>query len=109
MDLNCPYCDAELEVCHDDDFGYEEGIKHEMQCYICDKNFVFETSICFYYEPIKVDCLNGGEHEYELTATALEEFSKMRCKFCEDERELTEKERVDFCIGTKESYFDRIK
>ncbi len=26
-DINCPYCDAELDICHDDGFGYEEGVK----------------------------------------------------------------------------------
>lgn len=35
MDLNCPYCDKELEVCHDDGFGYEEGVKHQMECSGC--------------------------------------------------------------------------
>ena len=61
-DFNCPYCDAELDVCHDDGLGYEEDVKHEMQCGVCDKNFVFETSIMFHYEPKKADCLNTGSH-----------------------------------------------
>lgn len=34
-DLYCPYCDAGLEVCHDDGFGYEEGVAHEMCCKEC--------------------------------------------------------------------------
>jgi hypothetical protein len=29
-DIECPYCDAENEVCHDDGYGYEEGKAHEM-------------------------------------------------------------------------------
>jgi len=63
-DLECPYCDAELEVCHDDGFGYEEDKAHEMGCYKCGKNFTFQTHISFTYFPSKADCLNGGEHSF---------------------------------------------
>ena len=108
MDINCPYCDAELNINHDDGFGYEQDITHEMECDECDKRFVFTTSIIYYYEAKKADCLNGEDHKYELTYTHPKEFSKMRCEYCDDERELTDKERIDFKIGTKESYFVKI-
>lgn len=106
MDINCPYCDAELEVCHDDGFGYEESVKHQMECGECGKNFVFETSISFSYDAEKADCLNGESHEYKLSCTFPKEFSKMVCKHCDDERELTEQERTEYNIGTRKSYFD---
>jgi hypothetical protein len=61
-DLYCPYCDAGLEVCHDDGFGYEEDRAHEMYCSECDKNFVFYTTISFDYHPERADCLNGHPH-----------------------------------------------
>jgi hypothetical protein len=108
MDLECPYCEKELEVCHDDGFGYEEGVKHQMECGHCDKQFVFETSISFYYEPEKADCLNGNEHNYEKTRTYPEEFSEMQCTMCDDKREMTEAERIKYKIGTKESYFETL-
>jgi len=108
MDINCPYCDAELEICHDDGFGYEEDVKHQMECGECDKNFVFSTSILFCYDAEKADCLNNEKHNYKLTITAPKEFSKMRCTYCDDERELTDDEREEFNIGTKSSYFDKI-
>ena len=108
MALHCPYCDASQEINHDDGFGYEEGMKHEMQCSECEKNFVFTTSISFYYESEKANCLNDGKHNYQLTHTAPKEFSKMRCSMCDDERELTDKEIVAFKIGTKESYFEKL-
>jgi len=108
MDLNCPYCDAELEINHDDGFGYEEDVKHEMNCKECDKNFVFTTSIHFYYEADKACCLNGEPHNYELTHTHPKEFSKMRCSMCCCEREMTDKEREKFNIGTKESYIEKL-
>lgn len=64
-DLECPYCNKELEVCHDDGQGYEENVLHQMECEHCNKNFVFTTSISFYYEPEKADCLNDGIHKWK--------------------------------------------
>ena len=58
-DMKCPYCNAKLEVCHDGDLEYEEGVKYEDFCPECGKNFVFETTIIFYYDAFKADCLNG--------------------------------------------------
>lgn len=107
-DLNCPYCNAELEVCHDDGQGYEEEVNHQMQCYKCRKNFVFQTSISFHYEPFKADCLNGEEHKFERTITAPIEFSKMRCEYCGEEREMTKEERLLFGIRTKDEYFKEL-
>ena len=109
MDLECPYCEKELDINHDDGFGYEEDIKHEMECPYCEKRFVFTTSISFYYEPEKADCLNDGNHDYELTHTYPKEFSKMRCSMCGDEREMTDEERIKFNIGTKQSYMDSLR
>jgi len=106
MDLQCPYCDAELEINHDDGFGYEQDVVNEMGCKECGKNFVFTTSISFHYEPKKADCLNnGGKHKFELTHTHPKEFSKMRCIMCDKERELTNEERKLHNIGTPEEYF----
>jgi len=65
FDLDCPYCGVGQYVCHDDGQGYEEGRLHEQQCDNCDKVFTFETSISFYYEPYKADCLNGAEHNWQ--------------------------------------------
>ena len=109
MDIECPYCEKELDINHDDGFGYEEGVTHQMECGHCGKSFVFTTSISFYYEPEKADCLNDGKHNYQLTHTTPKEFSKMRCSMCDDERELTDTERIKYNIGTKESYFEALK
>jgi len=108
MDIECPYCEKEFDICHDDGFGYEEGVKHEIKCPHCGKSFVFRTSILFYYEPEKADCLNDGKHDYQLTHTSPKEFSKMCCSMCDHERELTSEEKVKHNIGTKESYFESL-
>ena len=64
-DINCPYCNGEIENCHDDGFGYEEDELHEQQCHHCDKYFVFMTAIIFDYTAYKADCLNGSDHKLE--------------------------------------------
>lgn len=109
MDIKCPYCEKELDINHDDGFGYEEGVKHKMECTHCEKSFVFETSISFYYEPEKADCLNNDKHDYKITTTCPKELSQMECTKCGDRRELTDSERTEFNIGTKESYFEALK
>lgn len=108
MDLECPYCEKWLDINHDDGFGYEEGITNKMECEHCGKSFVFTTSIIFYYEPQKADCLNNGEHNYQLSNTSPKEFSTMRCTMCDIERDMTDDEILKFKIGTKKNYMDSL-
>ncbi|HTJ53755.1 MAG TPA: hypothetical protein VL443_30075 [Cyclobacteriaceae bacterium] len=108
MDLECPYCEQELEINHDDCFGYQEGVKHQMECPHCEKKFVFKTSISFYYEPEKADCLNGINHDWQITRTSPKEFSQMCCSMCDEKRELTQEERLRFNIGSKEEFWESL-
>tara|TARA_R110000851_G_scaffold75246_3_gene165908 strand:- start:42 stop:365 length:324 start_codon:yes stop_codon:yes gene_type:complete len=94
-DIECPYCGHEQEVCHDDGQGYEEDRYHEMECYECEKSFVFTTSVQFYYSPQKADCLNGNEHELRKTTTVPRRYTKMACTCCDYERPLTDSEREE--------------
>lgn len=91
-DLECPYCGAEQEVCHDDGFGYEEDRRHEMECSECEKTFVFTTMISFSYEAEKADCLNDGEHVLSMSATYPREYSQMQCRDCDFRRKPTPEE-----------------
>lgn len=91
-DIECPYCDHGQEICHDDGFGYEENRAHQMQCSNCDKYFVFYTSISFYYEPEKADCLNEGDHNWKAQICYPKKFTKMQCTMCEETRDPTETE-----------------
>lgn len=88
-DLMCPYCEKELDVCHDDGQGYSEGILHQMTCGHCGKSFVFETSISFYYEPARADCLNGGLHSWAATPTYPKSQTEMKCSLCGERRSPT--------------------
>jgi len=99
-DVNCPYCDTPQDINHDDGRGYSESEKHEQQCVSCDKYFVFTTSISYYYETDKADCLNGAEHDFKPTMTVPREYTKMRCTMCEATRNPTEKEMEQILTET---------
>ena len=92
QDLECPYCEEWCEVNHDDGQGYEEDVKHQMECPHCGKSFVFFTSISFDYSPSKADCLNGAKHKWEPATTYPKEFTQMCCTMCGEERTPTDKE-----------------
>lgn len=109
MDIECPYCEKELDINHDDGYGYDENILHQQYCGNCEKTFVFRTSIVFYYEAEKADCLNGGKHNYQLSHTHPKEFSEMVCNMCYGRRELTDIERTQYNIRTIESYFKSLE
>ena len=65
-DIECPYCGKEIEINHDDGYGYEEDRIHNQECGKCGKTFVYTTSIWYYYEAEKVPCLNDGEHDWKV-------------------------------------------
>lgn len=65
-DVECPYCGEGQEINHDDGYGYGEDDTHEQQCGECDKNFAYTTAISFDHYASKADCLNGGDHNYEV-------------------------------------------
>lgn len=92
-DVECPYCEEWNEICHDDGFGYEEGVAHEMECAHCEKSFVFHTSISFYYEAGKADCLNGAPHAFREWRKLYEHEGKIHqrrtCRDCGNSEERT--------------------
>lgn len=108
-DINCPYCAAPQDIDHDDGYGYEEGKLHQQECGECEKTFVFITSISYSYYPEKAECLNDGKHDYKITQTYPKCCSKMRCSMCDNERELTENERIKHNIGTWDDYLRELK
>jgi len=87
-DTECPYCGEDVEINHDDGYGYSEDETHQQECGACGKTFTYTTMIHFGYSTRKADCLNGGEHDYRMTATYPPEFARLRCKMCDDEKPL---------------------
>lgn len=101
-DTNCPYCDKGVDINHDDGYGYEEGVTHQQECGHCNKIFVYGTSISFYYEAGKADCLNGSKHEYKPTHTVPKAYTQMECEICQQRRPLTKEELKTFNIPNHE-------
>ena len=93
-DMNCPYCNAEQEVCHDDGHGYAEEVKHEHRCRECDKLFVFQTYISMSYEAAPAECLNDGAHDFQPTTCTPKWATRMRCRMCDEERQPTATEKA---------------
>ena len=48
-DCKCPYCGNDVEICHDDGYGYAEEETHQQGCPHCEKTFAFTTMIHFTY------------------------------------------------------------
>lgn len=97
-DLECPYCETAQDINHDDGYGYEENEIYQQQCIMCDKYFTFTTSISFYYEAAKADCLNDAPHNFKTTHTYPITFTRMRCVDCGEERAMTEEEKINLKI-----------
>jgi len=111
-DIECPYCGEFLDINHDDGYGYREGVTHTQECSQCFKTFGYQTSVIFHYETIETPCLiedSGVDHKWILTHTIPREASRMRCEYCDEERELTDQERERYHIGTMKEYFDSLK
>ena len=87
-DVECPYCGADVEINHDDGYGYEEDQLHEQEFGACEKVFAYTAWITVHHEAKKADCLNGAEHKYKRTVTYPPEFAKMRCTECGHETAL---------------------
>ena len=102
-DMQCPYCNSDQEVCHDDGHGYSEDAHHEHQCSECDKFFVFRTIISFDYLPSKADCLNGKDHKLSFRQSWPQIYSRMGCRDCDFERTATQDEIE---IGLKMNSFE---
>lgn len=54
-DGECPYCGEEIEINHDDGYGYEEGVSFQQECEHCGKTFVYSTSVLYNYDIEKAD------------------------------------------------------
>lgn len=100
-DIECPYCGHEQDICHDDGFGYQEDVKHEMECAQCEKSFVFTTCVSFSYEAEKADCLNGGDHDWKPNTVFPREYTQMVCTMCDEHRNLTKEEKFEFIKADK--------
>lgn len=95
-DVQCPYCGADIEINHDDGYGYEEDKYHFQECGQCEKTFRYTTSISFYYEADECPCQNGEEHDWQPIIGMPKELfgNRQRCSHCEEERKIEEETDV---------------
>ncbi len=84
-DLQCPYCDADLD---DPDDCYKEDEAYEGHCPYCDKGFVFTLSYSVSYEATQAPCMNGEPHDWkEIHGSPKEYFeNRRRCSYCDQEK-----------------------
>jgi len=96
-DIECPYCKEDQEIDHDDGYGYEEDELHQQECPHCFKYFTYTTSIMYYYESHKADCLNGAEHKWREVANRyiFRDAGRYKCDIC-NEQKLVILERVQY-------------
>lgn len=87
-DVKCPYCGADNEICHDDGYGLEEGVKHQQECRECERTFVYDTTICLYYEAYPAPCIDSGKHKWEETRTIPRCMRKLECSVCGETKEI---------------------
>lgn len=87
-EVECPYCEANVEINHDDGAHYDENRSEEMCCPECDKYFMVSVSLSRYFEGEKADCLNDGEHDWqEIHGYPKEYFvNRRRCSMCGEEK-----------------------
>ncbi len=92
-DVRCPYCTAELNINHDDGYGYDENEIYQQGCGACGRVFTYTTSIIFSYDVATASCLNDeSDHDYKPTVTSPVEYTRMICSMCGEERAPTDDE-----------------
>ena len=45
MYIECPYCEKEIEIDHEDGYDYEENEKYQQECPECGKTFIYDTFV----------------------------------------------------------------
>ena len=107
MIAKCPYCGREHNI-DLTDINVEDDYHFLHECVKCCKLFNVTLHVAVTCSIEKCDC-QGENHEWELVQTFPKEFSTMRCKHCGEERSLTDKEREEYKIPSKEKYFKELE
>lgn len=62
-DIECPYCGHEFDVCYDDGAHCTDGGRDTEMCPECEKYCLVETTLHYYHEARKADCVNSENAE----------------------------------------------
>lgn len=104
-DAECPYCGKEVEINHDDGYGYEENKTYEQECCHCGKTFAYTTAVSFYHELYEAPCMNGGEHKWKQMHGAPTGYFEnlQRCEYCDEKSKINPDLEYDFDTNTQMS------
>ena len=107
MNENCPYCNADIEIDHDDGYGYNEDEINEQDCPECGKTFCYTTYISYSYNLFEAPCKNGEPHNYKEIHGYPKEFYeyKRRCEVCGEETTIDEEKHKESC----KKYFEGLR
>jgi hypothetical protein len=92
MNLTCPYCEHSFRYRHD---GEEAGERYEEECPKCSKIFAYEIEFEILTTAFKADCLNGGEHEWKISACYPEFMTQRYCACGKSEYVYSDQERKE--------------
>jgi sarcosine oxidase delta subunit len=102
-EVECPYCGEDFEINHDDGQHYEDGKSASDYCPNCDKQVMISTSVSYYHEIEKADCLNEiSDHDWSswyflwFNDDFTKKIERRYCNVCdEEERETHDLEDSD--------------
>ncbi len=92
--IKCPYCNGEFEPDTEDLPDPDDSAL--IECRGCGKIFGFDFYITFDFYEYKTPCQNDTECSYRPTKIYPVEATRMKCKWCGDERPLTGPEWEEF-------------
>lgn len=90
-EIECPYCEHEFDLNHDDGAFYDEEHRREEECPNCEKKFMVTSSMSWNFEGEKADCLNDGNHNWKKKYNPKyypQLIHREICEDCDEERTL---------------------
>ena len=82
MNLTCPYCDHTYSTGYDNEKCEEH---YQAECPACDNIFAYQIEIEITTISCRAECLNGGEHEWEIQKCYPEFMTRRYCACGESE------------------------
>lgn len=91
--VECPYCEKDVSICHDDGAYYNDDETEEIECDHCEKKFLVRSSMSWDFCGEKAECLNDGNHHWKkrYSKKVYPQYSRMEeCSECGEHRTLPE-------------------
>ena len=96
-EIECPYCEHDFDLNHDDGAYYDESDSRETECPKCEKSFMVHSYQSWSFTGEKADCLNGSPHTFEPQSGFPRELfhGRFMCKDCGEEEHRDEQGRKE--------------